>query len=67
MLLTRHRDPHNQYVIQTADAIARTLRAGQLICLESTTYPSNTHFSLTTIPKVFGEMSGTCIDSFYLP
>lgn len=27
---------------QTADAIARTLRVGQLICLESTTYPGTT-------------------------
>jgi len=40
--LTRHRNPDLQYVTQTADAIARTLRAGQLICLESTTYPGTT-------------------------
>ncbi|MDE2180078.1 MAG: nucleotide sugar dehydrogenase [candidate division NC10 bacterium] len=40
--LTRHRDPDLQYVTQTADAIARTLRVGQLICLESTTYPGTT-------------------------
>lgn len=40
--LTRHRNPDLQYVVQTADAIARTLRAGQLICLESTTYPGTT-------------------------
>ncbi|MBZ0168987.1 UDP-N-acetyl-D-glucosamine dehydrogenase [Candidatus Methylomirabilis lanthanidiphila] len=40
--LTRHRNPDLQYVIQTADAIARTLRPGQLICLESTTYPGTT-------------------------
>ena len=40
--LTRHRNPDLQYVTQTADVIARTLRAGQLICLESTTYPGTT-------------------------
>lgn len=40
--LTRHRNPDLQYVTQTADAIARTLRVGQLICLESTTYPGTT-------------------------
>ena len=40
--LTHHRDPDLQYVIQTADAIARTLRVDQLICLESTTYPGTT-------------------------
>lgn len=40
--LTRHRNPDLRYVTQTADAIARTLRAGQLICLESTTYPGTT-------------------------
>lgn len=40
--LTRHREPDLQYVEQTADVIARTLRHGQLICLESTTYPGTT-------------------------
>ncbi|MDE2060526.1 MAG: nucleotide sugar dehydrogenase [candidate division NC10 bacterium] len=40
--LTRHRNPDLQYVTQTTDAIARTLRVGQLICLESTTYPGTT-------------------------
>ncbi len=37
--LTRQRDPDLQYVLKTADHIAKTLRAGQLISLESTTYP----------------------------
>lgn len=40
--LTRHREPDLQYVEKTADAIARTLRPGQLVCLESTTYPGTT-------------------------
>ncbi|MBI4638682.1 MAG: nucleotide sugar dehydrogenase [Candidatus Rokubacteria bacterium] len=40
--LTRQREPDLQYVERTADAIARTLRPGQLVCLESTTYPGTT-------------------------
>lgn len=37
-----HLEPDLSYVEQTADAIAKTLRAGQLIILESTTFPSTT-------------------------
>jgi UDP-N-acetyl-D-glucosamine dehydrogenase len=40
--LTVHREPDLQYVERTADAIAGVLRRGQLICLESTTYPGTT-------------------------
>jgi len=40
--LTKHHDPDMQFVQQTADAIARHLRPGQLVILESTTYPGTT-------------------------
>lgn len=40
--LDRHLQPDLSYVEQTADQVARTLRAGQLIVLESTTYPGTT-------------------------
>jgi UDP-N-acetyl-D-glucosamine dehydrogenase len=40
--LNRHREPNMQYVEQTAHDIAQTLRPGQLISLESTTYPGTT-------------------------
>jgi len=40
--LTAHREPDLQYVEKTADTVAATLRSGQLICLESTTYPGTT-------------------------
>jgi UDP-N-acetyl-D-glucosamine dehydrogenase len=40
--LGRHLEPDLSYVERTADAIARTLRKGQLIVLESTTYPRTT-------------------------
>ena len=37
--LDRHREPDLSHVEATASQIARTLRAGQLVVLESTTYP----------------------------
>jgi UDP-N-acetyl-D-glucosamine dehydrogenase len=40
--LNRHREPDLSFVRATAADIARTLRPGQLICLESTTYPGTT-------------------------
>lgn len=40
--LNRHREPDLQYIEKTADQVSNTLRKGQLICLESTTYPGTT-------------------------
>ena len=40
--LGRHLDPDLSYVQRSADACAATLRPGQLIVLESTTYPGTT-------------------------
>ncbi|GMW03965.1 MAG: nucleotide sugar dehydrogenase [Candidatus Hydrogenedentota bacterium] len=40
--LDDHFAPDLQYVVNTAEAIAETLRPGQLIILESTTYPGTT-------------------------
>ena len=40
--LTRHREPDLTFVEATTEAIARTLRHGQLVILESTTYPGTT-------------------------
>ncbi len=40
--LTRTRDPDMTYVSGTANAISRSLRKGQLVVLESTTYPGTT-------------------------
>src|SRR5262249_36270036 len=40
--LTAHREPDLQYVEKTTDMVAASLRPGQLICLESTTYPGTT-------------------------
>jgi UDP-N-acetyl-D-glucosamine dehydrogenase len=40
--LTKHRDPDMSYVRATVDVIAQQLRTGQLVVLESTTYPGTT-------------------------
>jgi len=40
--LGKHLEPDLSYVEKTADAIAATLRPGQLVVLESTTYPCTT-------------------------
>lgn len=40
--LTKHRAPDLSYIVKTTEAIAATLRPGQLIVLESTTYPGTT-------------------------
>ncbi|MET0357820.1 MAG: nucleotide sugar dehydrogenase, partial [Pararhizobium sp.] len=39
---TRHRDPDLTYIVKTCQEIALRLRPGQLVVLESTTYPGTT-------------------------
>ena len=57
--LNSDRDPDLQYVIGTTRTIAQNLRCGQLIVLESTTYPGTTRDIilplLTATGKQFGE------------
>jgi UDP-N-acetyl-D-glucosamine dehydrogenase len=40
--LTAKKDPDLQYIEKTAESVSKTLRPGQLISLESTTYPGTT-------------------------
>lgn len=40
--LTENREPDLSYVIDTSEVVARYLRRGQLVVLESTTYPGTT-------------------------
>src|SRR5437868_12508789 len=40
--LRKTRDPDLSYVVQAVDAVAATLKRGQLVILESTTYPGTT-------------------------
>ena len=58
-----HLEPDLGYVESTADAIAATLRPGQLIILESTTYPGTTRE--VVLPRL--EAGGlTCGSDFFL-
>src|SRR3954462_1279602 len=47
--LNENREPDLSYITSTADAIAPHLRAGQLVLLESTTYPGTTEEVLLPI------------------
>src|SRR5690606_2898588 len=40
--LDKNREPDMKYVVQTADEIAKHLRKGHFVSLESTTYPGTT-------------------------
>ena len=40
--LTRHREPDLSYLVETTEQIAKYLRPGQMVILESTTYPGTT-------------------------
>jgi UDP-N-acetyl-D-glucosamine dehydrogenase len=44
--LNRHREPDLSFIIKTTESIVPHLRAGQLVCLESTTYPGTTEEEL---------------------
>ena len=48
--LTRHREPDLSFVINTTDAIVPHLRPGQIVSLESTTYPGTTEEEL--LPRI---------------
>jgi UDP-N-acetyl-D-glucosamine dehydrogenase len=57
--LTRQREPDLSYVLNTGRTIARYLRKGQLIVLESTTYPGTTDTNLREILEADGLKAGT--------
>jgi UDP-N-acetyl-D-glucosamine dehydrogenase len=58
--LTKHRDPDLSFVEMTSRSIAATLRPGQLVVLESTTYPGTTDGVVRTIlEEETGLKSGT--------
>jgi nucleotide sugar dehydrogenase len=56
--LTKHREPDLSYVENTARAIAPRLRKGQLVVLESTTYPGTTDEVIRPIFEATGLKSG---------
>jgi UDP-N-acetyl-D-glucosamine dehydrogenase len=57
--LTRHREPDLTHVVQAAHAIASKLQRGQLVVLESTTYPGTTDEVIKPILEGTGLRSGT--------
>jgi UDP-N-acetyl-D-glucosamine dehydrogenase len=56
--LTEAREPDLTYVVKSTEAIARSLRAGQLIVLESTTYPGTTRDVVRPILEAKGLRTG---------
>lgn len=56
--LSKHREPDLSYVSRTAESIAAALKPGQLIVLESTTYPGTTLEVLKPILEAGGLRSG---------
>jgi UDP-N-acetyl-D-glucosamine dehydrogenase len=52
--LTPHREPDMQYVRQTIEQIGARLRPGQLVVLESTTYPGTTDELLRPVLETSG-------------
>ncbi|MFQ5984002.1 MAG: nucleotide sugar dehydrogenase [Alphaproteobacteria bacterium] len=61
--LTRHREPDISYILNTGRTIAAELRRGQLVVLESTTYPGTTMEGLKPVLEESGLKSG---NDFYL-
>ena len=61
--LTSQREPDMTYVVSTAEAIAKALRPGQLVALESTTYPGTTEELLREILETSGLTGG---EDFFL-
>ena len=56
--LTPQREPDMTYIVQTGEQIRQSLRAGQLVVLESTTYPGTTDELLRGILEKSGLVSG---------
>src|SRR5512137_2375797 len=56
--LGQHREPDNSYIHATGREIARRLRPGQLVLLESTTYPGTTDEELRPILESSGLACG---------
>ena len=52
--LNEHHEPDLSYIIETGKVISRSLRPGQLIVLESTTYPGTTQEVLIPILETSG-------------
>ncbi len=65
--LDEHREPDLSFVIETTGIVAENLRKGQLIILESTTYPGTTDEVLLPILESSGLKLGTDFFLAYSP
>ncbi|MDG1873842.1 MAG: nucleotide sugar dehydrogenase [Mariniblastus sp.] len=65
--LSESRDPDLKYVEMTAEAISKQLRPGQMVILESTTYPGTTKDVLLPIMKKSGLEEGVDFFLAYSP
>jgi UDP-N-acetyl-D-glucosamine dehydrogenase len=65
--LNKYREPDLSYVIDTTRAIAANLRAGQIVTLESTTYPGTTRDVMRPILEETGLKSGKDFFLAYSP
>jgi UDP-N-acetyl-D-glucosamine dehydrogenase len=65
--LNKYREPDLSYVIDTTRSIAANLRAGQIISLESTTYPGTTRDVMRPILEQAGLKSGKDFFLAYSP
>jgi len=56
--LNRYREPDLSYVLNTTKTIAKYLRKGQLVVLESTTYPGTTDGDMRMVLEAMGKKAG---------
>ncbi len=65
--LNKNREPDMTYVFNTAETIARHLKKGQLVVLESTTYPGTTGEDLRAILEETGLKAGKDFNLAFSP
>ena len=65
--LTRHLEPDLSFVVDTTKAIAARLRPGQIVILESTTYPGTTREVMQPILEAGGLTAGVDFFIAYSP
>jgi UDP-N-acetyl-D-glucosamine dehydrogenase len=65
--LTKNREPDMQFIISSTETIAKYLRPGQLIVLESTTYPGTTREVMAPILESTGLKAGKDFHLAYSP
>jgi len=70
--LNKYREPDMKYIVSTADVISKYLRKGQIVTLESTTYPGTTEellkpkFEEASITQGISEEKFVVGEDFYL-